>query len=73
MPRKEKWIQPVHPKKGALHRQLDYPSNHPLPPGLIKEIQGVDIGTHVRGHTVTPKLKRRVNFMMNIRGPRERR
>ena len=60
-----KWIQNLEPKKGALHRQLGYPPDQPLPPGMIMDIHGADIGTHVRGHTVTRLLKQRVNFAIN--------
>lgn len=59
------WIQSAAPKKGALHRQLGYDQDDRLPKGLIRDIHGADIGTHVRGHTVTRLLKQRVNFMVN--------
>lgn len=38
-----------------------------LPEGLLRDIQRAKVGTKVRGHTVTAKLKRRVNFAMNVR------
>jgi len=59
------WIQSAAPKKGALHRQLGYDQDDRLPKGLIHDIHGADIGTHVRGHTVTRLLKQRVNFAVN--------
>ena len=65
-----KWIQAAHPKKGTLHRQLGYPQTETLPLGLLKEIQKAKPGNHVRGYTVTPLLKKRVNFALNIRRPR---
>ena len=62
-----RWIQQAHDpgKKGALHRQLGYPVGQPLPPGLLNELYNANIGTHVRGLTVTPLLKRRVVFAVN--------
>ena len=64
---KEKWIQEAHIKSGALHQQLGYTRDALLPEGLLHEIQSAKIGTHVRGHTVTPLLKHRVNFALNVR------
>jgi hypothetical protein len=63
----EKWIQQAHIKSGALHKQLGYSRDALLPEGLLHEIGSANIGTHVRGHTVTPLLKRRVNFALNVR------
>ena len=68
--KKPKWIQQAAPKKGALHRQLGYPQTETLPLGLLKEIKQANPGTHVRGYTVTPLLKKRVNFVLNVRRPR---
>lgn len=64
-PKPQKWIQEAHGKKGALHRQLGYASSKEIPSGLKKEIYHASIGTQVRGHTVTPLLKRRVVFAVN--------
>ncbi len=61
------WIQGTHIKSGALHKQLGYSRDASLPPGLLQEIGSANIGTHVRGHTVTPLLKKRVNFALNVR------
>jgi len=33
----DKWMQKVHPKKGALHRQLGIPSGDKIPTGLLRE------------------------------------
>ena len=65
MERKRKWIKEAHPKTGALHRQLGYPSAKHIPPGLMNEIYNAKVGSHVRGHKVTTKLKRRVIFAVN--------
>lgn len=65
MARLTRWIQGAAPKKGALHRELGYPPHDPLPHGLLNEIYDANIGTHVRGHKVTRKLKQRVVFAIN--------
>ena len=59
------WIQGASPKRGALHRQLGYSHTHPLPHGLLRDIENANIGTHIRGHKVTHLLKERVNFAIN--------
>ena len=64
---KKGFIQGAHIKKGALHRQLGYPEGEKIPLGLLREIKSANVGTHVRGRTVTPLLKKRVNFAINIR------
>jgi hypothetical protein len=54
------WMQNAfsqHP--GALHKQLGYGKHDILPPGLVHELATANTGTHVRGYTVTPLLKRR--------------
>lgn len=61
------WIRRAKPKKGALHRQLGYSMNDTLPLGLLKGIANTNIGAKYRGYRVTPKLKRRVNFALNVR------
>jgi hypothetical protein len=53
--------------KGALHRQLGYGKNETLPPGLIHELAMANRGTHVRGYTVTPLLKKRALAADNAR------
>jgi hypothetical protein len=63
----DKWIQKTHIKHGALHKQLGYSKSALLPEGLLNEIGSANIGTHVRGDTVTPLLKKRVNFALNVR------
>ena len=62
-----RWIQNANIKRGALHRQLGYNPDDDLPLGLLQDIQQTKIGNKVRGHTVTTKLKRRVNFALNTR------
>lgn len=53
--------------KGKLHAQLGYPQGTTLPPGLLKEIGSAVVGNKVRGHIVTPLLKRRVDAALNAR------
>lgn len=65
MPRKTNPFKDI--RKGALHRQLGYPSGKHIPPGLEREILDAKVGMHIRGHAVTPLLKKRVNFAMNAR------
>ena len=60
-----KWIQGAAPKKGALHKQLGYPSANHIPEGLLSEIYGAHVGNTIRGHKVTTLLKRRVIFAVN--------
>ena len=67
----KRWIQGAAPKKGALHRQLGYNPDDPLPRGLLMDIEEANIGTHVRGHKVTTLLKRRVNFALNAQKRRK--
>jgi hypothetical protein len=67
MPRQNRWIQGAQPKKGALHRQLGYPSHDTIPLGVLRMIKDADVGTHIRGQPVTPLLKKRVNFALNVR------
>lgn len=72
MPRKTNYWIPKKIKHGALHKQLGYPSAKQIPPGLEREIMEAKIGNRVRGHTVTPLLKKRVNFAVNVRKRRRR-
>ena len=59
------WMQRAFKKKGALHHQLGYPSGEHIPAGLLCEIFHANVGTHVRGHTVTTLLKRRTVAAVN--------
>lgn len=61
------WIQKAtHSKKGALKRQLGYSEDHKIPRKLLREIKEANVGTKVRGHRVTPLLKKRAVFAYNI-------
>jgi hypothetical protein len=63
------WIQnAVHEnKKGALHRQLGYSPDERIPTYVLNNIKEANIGTHIDGHTVTPLMKKRANFALNVR------
>lgn len=60
------WIQKTHLKKGALHKQLGYGAHETIPKGLLGELAGANIGTHVRGHKVTHLLKKRASLAYNL-------
>ena len=61
------WIQKAKVKPGALHRQLGVDQSRPIPTNVLNQIQKAPIGTQVKGKSVTPLLKRRVNFALNMR------
>jgi len=61
------WIQKAKAKPGALHRQLGIDPKKPIPTPLLNRVKKAPIGTQVRGTSVTPLLKRRVNFALNMR------
>ena len=61
------WIQKAKAKPGALHRQLGIDPKKPIPTPLLNRVQKAPIGTQVRGYSVTPLMKRRVNFALNMR------
>lgn len=53
--------------KGALHRQLGVPAGHKIPSGLLMKVSSAKIGTRVRGHEVTPLLKKRAVLARTLR------
>ena len=63
------WIQTTGIKKhkGALHRELGIPAGKKIPAGLLMEVSTAKIGTKVRGHKVTLKLKRRAVLAERLR------
>jgi hypothetical protein len=65
------WIQAAEPKKGALHRQLGVPEGEKIPVGILYRIRDARPGTETPVHgkkvSVTPLLKKRANFAINIR------
>jgi hypothetical protein len=66
MPRTN-WIQNVHPKHGALHRQLGYPMDQPIPTTVLQRIKNLPLGGHIHGQKVTGLMKKRANFAYNVR------
>ena len=46
---KEKWIQKMHMKKGALHEELHVPEGKKIPASKLKKAE----------HSKNPKLKKR--------------
>jgi hypothetical protein len=62
----DKWIQKAKPKPGALSRQLGYPVQDNIPTPVLKKIQSTPTGGTWRGRTITPLIKRRVNFALNM-------
>jgi len=61
------WIGKAKVKPGALHRQLHIDKTQPIPTKVLNQVQKAPIGTQVKGVSVTPLLKRRVNFALNMR------
>lgn len=66
-----KWIQNAQASKGALHRQLGIKPDTKIPKKLLHDIVSTDIGKHSHGHTVTPLLKKRVQFALNVQNRRK--
>ena len=62
-----RWIQNAAPKKGALHKQLGYPESERIPVPVLQRIRLMPLGGHIHGHTVTPLMKKRANFALNVR------
>lgn len=61
------WIGKAKPKPGALHRQLGYSFGDHIPTAVLNRVQKSPNGAQIRGHTVTPLMKKRVNFAINVR------
>jgi hypothetical protein len=73
MTKTKKWIQAASSAhtKGALHRQLGYPVDQKIPKKVLHDIVGTEIGKHSHGRTVTPLLKKRANFALNVQKRRK--
>jgi len=67
MPKTEKWIAHVAPKKNALHKQLGVSPSKGIPIKTLTDVMKTDVGKKTHGVTVTPLLKKRVNFAINAR------
>jgi hypothetical protein len=68
-----RWIQKARnkKKKGALHRELGIPQEKKIPRNTLQRIKRQKVGTHIRSggksRTVTPLMKKRANFALNVR------
>jgi hypothetical protein len=63
----EKWIQNASPKKGALHRQVGYPESRKFTKEELERIAHSNRkGATFNNHTITPLMKHRANFALNI-------
>lgn len=58
-------------KKGALHKKLGIPQKQKIPPFLLQSLKNKESGTkvNVKGKkvSVTPKMKKKVNFAINAK------
>jgi hypothetical protein len=61
------WIGKAKVKPGALHRQLGYSVGDNIPTPVLNRVQKSPVGTLINGRTVTPLMKKRVNFALNMR------
>lgn len=68
MVKKEKWIQKASQAhtKGALHRQLGIPVGEKIPKKILRDIVETKVGKKSHGHMVTPLLKKRSSFAINV-------
>ncbi len=70
-----KWIQKIHLKKGALHRELGIPKDEKIPVSLLNKIISAKPGESIKNPTkkgrkrirVTRRLKKRVNLARNLK------
>ena len=67
MPKVDKWIQKSAPKKGALHKQLGVSATKGIPIKTLADVMKTEVGKKSHGVTVTPLLKKRANFALNVR------
>jgi hypothetical protein len=61
------WIGKAKAKPGALHAQIGYPLGNKIPTSVLNRIQHAREGTQINGHAVTPLMKKRANFALNMR------
>ena len=53
----KKWIQDMHMKKGALHKELDVPEGKKIPASKLKKAE----------HSKNPKLRKRANLAETLK------
>lgn len=58
---KEKWIQKMHMKKGALHKELKVPMDKKIPAKKLEKAT----------HSKNPKEAKRANLAKTLRGLRK--
>lgn len=56
----KKWIQAMHMKKGALHKELHVPEGKKIPSSKLKKAE----------HSKNPKLKKRAQLAETLKGLR---
>jgi len=56
--KKEKWIQEMHMKKGALHRELGVKEGKKIPENKLKKAE----------HSKNPKLAKRAHLAETLKG-----
>ena len=74
----KKWIQEL--KKGALHKQLEFPEDQKIPIGLLHKIEMGNIGDEIEYEVngrkirkkITAKLKKRVVAALTLRKLRKK-
>ena len=54
----DKWMQDVHPKKGALHQMLHIPEGQKIGTGLLEK----------ETHAKSPLMRKRANLALRYRG-----
>lgn len=55
---KKKWIQAMHMKKGALHKELHVPEGKKIPSAKLKKAE----------HSKNPKLAKRARLAETLKG-----
>lgn len=59
---KEKWIQAMHMKKGALHKSLKVPEGKKIPESKLKKAE----------HSKNPTLAKRAHLAETLKGLRKK-
>ena len=59
---KEKWIQGMHMKKGALHKELGVKQGEKIPEAKIKKAE----------HSKSPLLRKRSNLADTLKGLKQK-
>lgn len=62
----KKWIQKAGIKKGALRSQLGIKEGETIPKSLLRRIVKAEIGTKIKGITVTAQLKKRASLALSL-------